>query len=93
MLMRLILGGMSLLIFSSASDARCMTKVRFHFTSEGPWSGYGVQQAVKSAAKDFERGQYRFQAVVSQGFAAAREHQTSGRRYVGLYAASGVSRQ
>jgi hypothetical protein len=56
MFMRLILGAISLLIFSSASDARCVTHVRFHFTSEGPWSGYGTATNGKECRQRFSAG-------------------------------------
>ena len=51
---------MCLLIFSSASDARCMSKVRFHFTSEGPWSGYGVATNGKECRQRFRAGAIPF---------------------------------
>ena len=54
--LRLIPAAMCLLIFSSASDARCMSKVRFHFTSEGPWSGYGVATNGKECRQRFRTG-------------------------------------
>jgi Bacterial Ig domain len=54
--MRLILGSIFLLISVSASEALCSSRIRFHFTSEGPWMGSGQATNGKECQQRFHAG-------------------------------------